>query len=59
MHQTAERTEVLTVREAAERLRVAPVSVYKMVRVGRLRAVRIGAAIRIPADEIERFLHSK
>lgn len=30
--------------------------VYKMVRARRLRAVRVGRALRVPAAELDRFL---
>ena len=46
----------LTVAETAERLRVTPQTVYRWCRSGRLRAVKIGKAWRIPADELERSL---
>ena len=42
----------LTVAETAERLRVASQTVYRWCRSGRLRAVKIGKAWRIPADEL-------
>ena len=47
---------LLTVREAAELLRVRPCTVYRLVREGGLAVVRVSHAIRIAADEIERFL---
>ena len=46
----------LTVAETAERLRVAPQTVYRWCRSGRLRAVKIGKAWRISADELGRRL---
>jgi excisionase family DNA binding protein len=50
---------VLTVREAAERLRVTEESVRRWLRAGRLRGVMIGgqrSGYRIPESEVERLL---
>lgn len=44
----------LTVREAAERLRMAPQTVYRWCRAGRLPALKIGKEWRIPTGELER-----
>jgi len=50
------RRALLTVREAAEILRVKPCTVYRLVREQQLAAVRVSHAIRITAEEIERVL---
>lgn len=42
----------LTVEEAAARLRVAPFTMRKYLREGRVRGVRIGRAWRIPEDAL-------
>ena len=47
---------LLTVREAAELLRVRPCTVYRLVREQKLAVVRVSHAIRIPAGEIQRIL---
>jgi excisionase family DNA binding protein len=51
---------LLTVPEAARRLRQSEPTVYRKVRDGTLPAVKVGlgpkAVIRIPADELERFI---
>ncbi len=50
---------VMTVREAAERLRVTEESVRRWLRSGRLRGVMIGgqrSGYRIPESEVERLL---
>ncbi len=42
--------------EAGRLLGVSPSSVYRLVRDGKLRAVTVGAARRIPRSELERFV---
>jgi len=44
----------LTVAEVAVRLRVSRATVYRLVRGGALRVVRISNSIRIPAEALER-----
>ena len=48
--------DVLTVAEAAARLRVSPKSIYKAVKNGQLPVVRVGRTIRIPVHALERML---
>ena len=50
------RLRLLTVREAAEILRVKPCTLYRLVREKQLAALRVSHAIRIAADEVERFV---
>jgi excisionase family DNA binding protein len=55
----AQHDEALSVSEAAKLLGVGRRSVYELVRVGRLRAVRLGAEghrMQIPRDAIEALL---
>ena len=47
---------LLTVREAAELLRVRPVTVYRLCARGALPHFRVSNAIRIRAEDLERFL---
>lgn len=50
---------LLTVAEAAERLRLSAAAIYEMVRVGQLPAVRVGprkGALRIRASDLEHCL---
>jgi excisionase family DNA binding protein len=54
---TAER--LLTVREAAEMLRVQSVTVYKLCSLGKLPHVRVSNAIRIRRDALERWLRER
>lgn len=56
---TANRHSLLTVKEAAARLRLHPMTVRRMIRDGRIPAVQLGgpgSSIRVAADELERFL---
>ncbi len=49
--------EFLTVKEVADRFRVNPVTVYRLVEDGRLPVVRFGRkGIRIPQSAVERFI---
>jgi excisionase family DNA binding protein len=47
---------LLTVREAAELLRVRPVTVYRLCARGVLPHVRVSNAIRIRAEDLEQLL---
>jgi excisionase family DNA binding protein len=47
---------VLTVKEAADQLKVKPQWVYSMLRGGGLPFVRLGRLIRIDQDSLEQWL---
>ena len=47
---------VLTVEELAETLRIAVSSAYALVQRGDVRSIRVGRAIRIPAEAVDQFL---
>lgn len=47
---------LLGVREAAKRLGVGRDSCYALLRQGRLRAVRIGRRLLVPAGELQAFV---
>ena len=49
-------SEVMTVTEVAEYLRVNPQTVYRKAKAGELPAVRIGRAIRFRRSELEAWL---
>ncbi len=56
------RDELLTVKEAAARLRVHPQSVRRMIEDGRMRAFQLGGpgtAVRIDARALEAWLVSQ
>lgn len=48
--------ELLTPAEAADRLRVSRSSIYRLVAAGTLPAVRVGASIRVRADDLDELL---
>ena len=47
---------LLTITEVAERLRVHYLTVYRMVRDGRISAIQVGRNWRIPEAEVMRLL---
>ena len=49
---------LMTAREVAEALRVSPMTVYRMVDAGALRALRVGRQLRIPADALTAYVSS-
>ncbi|MEX0800066.1 MAG: helix-turn-helix domain-containing protein [Dehalococcoidia bacterium] len=48
--------ELLTVKEAADLLKVKPQWVYRMLRGGGLPFVRLGRQVRIDEDSLEKWL---
>lgn len=49
-----EKNEYYTPNELASTLRVSRQAIYKWIKKGRIRAVRVGEDWRIPAEEYER-----
>ena len=49
--------KLLTVIEVAEQLRISDESVYRLVRSGKLRAMRVGGLWRITQDAVAELLH--
>lgn len=49
-------TEVMTVSEVAQYLRINPQTVYRKAKAGELPAVRIGRAIRFRRSELDSWL---
>lgn len=47
--------KLLTVREAAERLDVAPCRIRNLIREGRIRGIKIGRDWLIPESEVRRY----
>lgn len=48
----------LTASEAAERMRISKMTVYRLIKAGKLPAVQIGKAYRVREDDLERYLQS-
>lgn len=48
----------LTAAEAAERMRVSKMTVYRLIKAGELPAVQIGRSYRVREDDLERYLQS-
>jgi excisionase family DNA binding protein len=53
---TVARAHAVKLEVAAERLSVSLRTIRRMVEDGRLRAIRLGRAVRVPVAEIERVL---
>ena len=51
-----EEKELLTVKEVAEWLRVTPITVYRMVKQGRLKVHHVGKQLRFRREDIYAFL---
>lgn len=48
----------LTAMEVAERMRVSKMTVYRLIRSGKLPAVRVGKSFRVREDELDQYLDS-
>lgn len=48
-----ENVDFYTVKEVADHLRMSTMSVYRYVDSGKLRGVRLGGSVRIPADALD------
>ncbi len=48
----------LTASEAAERMRVSKMTVYRLIRAGKLPAVQIGKAYRVRESDLEGYLNA-
>jgi excisionase family DNA binding protein len=53
------RATFLTPQEVADLLRVSSMTVYRLIKAGELRAVRVGKAYRIREDDIDRYLAAR
>ncbi len=51
--------EIYTVEEIAEKLRVSPRTVYRMVQRGEIRGLRVGDLYRIPRESFEAFMRGE
>jgi excisionase family DNA binding protein len=50
---------MLTVREAAEILRLGRDRTYQLIHEGRLPAIRLGRSIRVPREALDRFIQKE
>jgi excisionase family DNA binding protein len=50
------RDQYLTVSEVAAALRVSNMTVYRLVSSGELPAVKVGRCLRLPVEEVDRYL---
>ncbi len=56
--QNHERARFLTAAEVAGQLRVSTMTVYRLIKAGRLAAVRVGKSYRVREDDVDRYLAS-
>ena len=50
---------LLTVREVADAMRVSNMTVYRLIRAGDLKAIRVGRNFRIRESDVDRFLDDR
>ena len=48
----------LTVLEVAERMRVSKMTVYRLIRAGKIPAVRVGKSFRVREDDLDAYLNA-
>jgi excisionase family DNA binding protein len=51
-----QRARFLTVAEVADTLRVSTMTVYRLIKAGDLRAVRVGKSYRLTDDDVDQYL---
>jgi len=51
-----QRARFLTVAEVADIMRVSTMTVYRLIKAGDLRAVRVGKSYRLSEDDVDRYL---
>ncbi|HVL65278.1 MAG TPA: helix-turn-helix domain-containing protein [Actinomycetota bacterium] len=49
----------VTVAEVARQLRVSNMTVYRLIKSGDLRAVRVGRGYRLKAEDVRRYLEQR
>ena len=52
------RERLLTVAEVADHMRVSSMTVYRLIKSGSLKAVRVGKNYRIRANDLDSYLQS-
>ena len=56
MSQSFSKARFLTVQEVADLMRVSSMTVYRLIKAGDIRALRVGKSYRVPEEEIDRYL---
>lgn len=51
--------DLLTPREVAEVMRVSTMTVYRLIKSGQLRAIRVGKHLRIRGNDVVEFLDAR
>jgi excisionase family DNA binding protein len=51
--------DLLTPREVAEVMRVSTMTVYRLIKSGQLRAIRVGKHLRIRGNDVVEFLEAR
>lgn len=59
MTQPADNARFLTVAEVAQLMRVSTMTVYRLIKAGDLRAVRVGRSYRIREADVDRYLSDR
>jgi excisionase family DNA binding protein len=52
-------SRLLTVAEVATLMRVSRMTVYRLIRRGQLKAIRVGRNYRVREDDLERYLEAQ
>ena len=56
MAQGQSRARLLTVQEVADQLRVSTMTVYRLIKGGELRAMRVGKSFRLREEDVDAYL---
>lgn len=51
--------QFLTVAEVAKQLRVSNMTVYRLIKAGQMRAVRVGRGYRLREDDVRKYLQQR
>ena len=51
--------QFLTVAEVARELRVSNMTVYRLIKAGQMRAVRVGRGYRLREDDVRKYLEQR
>lgn len=56
MAQSMSQSRFMTVQEVADLMRVSSMTVYRLIKSGDLRAVRVGRSFRVREDDVNAYL---